>query len=190
MSMTGKTTNELLPIGLSSDTVSIFDLNPIMEKLDSLIHTLQTNDSLTASDIESINSSITELTTKLTTVTQTASTNATNLSSLQNSINALNTTLANHFANEMKTVTVKVPSITLASNGYTANATGVDFSDNIPSGYKPIGVIGWNLKNGAINLGKVSVTSSNTLFYGLKNLDSKSATFEPEFYVACFKSNL
>lgn len=93
MSMTGLTTNELLPVGKNTDVVSIFDVNTICEKVDELVHELQSKDTLTSTDIEQIQTKLTDLTTKLTTVTQTASTNATNVSALQNSISSLNESL-------------------------------------------------------------------------------------------------
>lgn len=89
MSMTGKTTNELFPVGQNTDTVSIFDLNVITEKADSLIHALQGKDSLTARELEEVKTKLTQLTQGLTTVTQTSGTNATNIASLQNLIDSL-----------------------------------------------------------------------------------------------------
>lgn len=141
MSMTGKTSNELFPVGQNTDTVSIFDINVITEKADMLIHELQGKDSLTASELEEVKTKLTQLTQGLTTVTQTAGTNATNIASLQNSIDSLNKNLANYCLTKgMYKVVEKEFNYTIKpNNGITINIT----PDSI-DGYACIGVVKYN----------------------------------------------
>ena len=127
MSMTGKTTNELFPVGQNTDTVSIFDLNVITEKADALIHELQGKDSLTASELEEVKTKLTQLTQGLTTVTQTAGTNATNIASLQNSIDSLSKNLKRKYYN----LTSTSSSWEVNSAFCQKNNTIIDFDANM-----------------------------------------------------------
>lgn len=105
MSMTGNTTNGLLPIGLGSDNVSIFDINAICETIDSLIKALQVTDASNTETITSLTNSISELSTALTNLTSQVTTNtnniSTNASNITNVKNSLSSYVTNATLNEM-----------------------------------------------------------------------------------------
>lgn len=95
MSMTGLTTNGLLPIGQGSDSVSIFDINVLAEKIDSLIYELQNKDELSAEDITEINSTIQTLSSTLNSLSQSVTLNTTNLQNVSTLLSNLETSFQN-----------------------------------------------------------------------------------------------
>lgn len=172
MSMTGKTTNELFPVGQNTDTVSIFDLNVITEKADALIHELQGKDSLTSSELEEIKTKLTSLTQGLTTVTQTASTNASNIAGLQNSIDSLNKTLTNNTygflsKGQIALKTTSFGDITLSANEHksvNSNISDISINDKV------LGVVGFSSGNHHIVISKVECSPTERKVYlNIKN---------------------
>lgn len=177
MSMTGKTTNELLPIGLGTDVVSIFDINPICEKIDNLINELQTKENVDATDITALKQSVTTLTQSVTEATQTASTNASAILQLQSSINGLTTALENYLkiselSSKLTTATCSVKTVTIAGND-TANVE----IDVTKEGYYALGVIGWAVGSANPIVTKVECSAGSNLAYmKIKNTVSSTLT--------------
>lgn len=96
MSMSGLTSNELLPIGKAIDIVSIYDINVVMEKIDVLLKNLFDSAQLQTSDISELDSAITKLKTDETRLTSDLYTAVNNIDNLDTRVTNANILIEQH----------------------------------------------------------------------------------------------
>lgn len=177
MSMTGKTTNELLPIGLGTDAVSIFDINTICEKIDNLINELQTKENVDASDIATLKQNVTTLTQSVTEATQTASTNASSILQLQTSVNSLTSALESYLKTSELSKKIVIGGSTSETFAVNKDATTQIEIDIAKNGYTVLGSVGVATSSGNLVVSKVEASgSTNKAYCKIKNVGSSNIT--------------